>query len=99
LTEQSFLVFPGTPAAGDEHLDLVARGIGCSSAQGTEHFGVEVGYTRDLVIKHRRAVGDETVSLAERTTVLRAKNHGAVGHDTGSLAARARTLTAKDGDA
>jgi hypothetical protein len=42
-------------------------------AQGTEQIGVEVGYTRNLVIKDRRAIGDGTVSLAKRTTVLTAK--------------------------
>ena len=99
LTEQLFLVFPGTPAAGDEHLDLVAGGIGCSSAQGAEQIGVEVRYTRNLVIKDRHAVGEDTVSLAKRTTLLRAKNHRAVRDGTGSLAERARGLTAKDGDA
>ena len=40
--------------------------------QGTEQIGVEVGYTRNLVIKDRRAVRDGTVSLAKRTTVLTA---------------------------
>ena len=40
--------------------------------QGTEQIGVEVGYTRYLVIKDRRAVRDGTVSLAKRTTVLTA---------------------------
>src|SRR5438094_933539 len=99
LTEQLFLVFPGTPAAGDEHLDLVAGGIGCSSAQGAEQIGVEVRYTRNLVIKDRHAVGEDTVSLAKRTTLLRAKNHRAVRDGTGSLAERARGLTATDGDA
>ena len=48
------------------------RGVRCSFAQGTEEIGVELGYTRDLVIEDRRAVGDGTVSLAKRTTVLAA---------------------------
>jgi hypothetical protein len=43
-------------------------------AQGTEQIGVEVGYTRNLVSKDRRAVGDGTVSRAKRTTVLTAKS-------------------------
>ena len=72
--EQLFLVLRGTPAAIDEELDAVARGIGCSLAQGTEQIWVEVGYTRNLVIEDRRAVGDGTVSLARRTTVLAAKD-------------------------
>ena len=74
LTKKLILVLRGTPAAIDEELDPVVRGIGCSLAQGTEQIGVEVGYTRNLVIKDRRAVGDGTVSLAKRTTVLTAKN-------------------------
>ena len=68
-----FLVLRGTPAAIDEELDAVVRGIRCSLAQGTEQSWIEVGYTRNLVIKDRRAVGDGTVSLAKRTTVLTAK--------------------------
>jgi hypothetical protein len=70
--EESFLVLRGTPAAVDEELDPVVCGIRCSLAQGTEQIRVEVGYTRNLVIKNRRAVGDGTVSLAKRTTVLTA---------------------------
>ena len=71
--EQLLLVLRGTPAAVDEELDPVVRGIGCGLAQGTEESGVEVGHARDLVIEDRRAVGDGTVSLAERTTVLTAR--------------------------
>ena len=67
------LVLRGTPAAIDEELDPVVRGISCSLAQGTEQIGVEVGYTRSLIIKDRRAVGHGTGSLAKRTTVLTAK--------------------------
>ena len=51
----------------------MVRGISCSLAQGTEQIGVKVGYTGNLVIEDRRAVGDGTVSLAKRTTVLTAK--------------------------
>jgi hypothetical protein len=68
--EELFLVLRGTPTAIDEELDPVVRGIRCSLAQGTEQIRVEVGYTRNLVIKDRRAVGDGTVSLAKRTTAL-----------------------------
>jgi hypothetical protein len=71
--EQLFLVLRGTPAAVDEELDAVVRGMSCSLAQGTEQIGVEVRYTRNLVIKDRRAVGDGTASLAKRTAVLTAK--------------------------
>ena len=65
--EELFLVLRGTPAAVDDELDPVVRGISCSLAQGTEQIGVEVGYTRDLVVEDRRAVGDGTVGLAKRT--------------------------------
>ena len=68
-----FLVRRGTPAAVDVELDAVVRGIRCGLAQGTEESGIEVGHGRNLVIEDRRAVGDGTVSLAERTTVLTAK--------------------------
>ena len=71
--EQSFLVLRGTPATVDDELDPVVRGIRCSLAQGTEQVRVKVGYTRNLVIKDRRPVGDGTVNLAKRTTVLTAK--------------------------
>ena len=67
------LVLRGTPAAVDDELDPVVRGIGRGLAQGTEEIGVEVGYTRNLVVEDRRAVGDGTVGLAKRTTVLTAK--------------------------
>ena len=67
------LVLRGTPAAVDEELDPVVRGIGCGLAQGTEESWIEVGHTRNLVIEDRRAVGDGTVGLAKRTTVLTAK--------------------------
>mgnify|MGYP003288317424 FL=1 len=90
LTKKLILVLRGTPATIDEELDPVVRGISCSLAQGTEQIGVEVGYTRNLVIKDRRAVGDGTVSLAKRTTVLTAK--------TTVLTAKTTVLTAKDVD-
>ena len=73
FTKKLILVLRGTPATIDEELDAGVRGIGCSLAQGTEQIGVEVGYTRILVIKDRRAVGDGTVSLAKRTAVLIAR--------------------------
>jgi len=53
-------------------VDPVACGISCSPAQGTEEGWIEVGYTWDLVIEDRRATGDGTVSLAQRTTRLTA---------------------------
>jgi hypothetical protein len=40
--EQLLLVLPRTPAAVDEELDAVVRGIGRSSAQGTEQIGADV---------------------------------------------------------
>ena len=74
LTKKLILVLRGTPATIDEELDPVVRGISCSLAQGTEQIGGEVGYTRNLLVKDRRAVGDGTVSLAKRTTMLATKD-------------------------
>jgi hypothetical protein len=71
--EELFLVLRRTPATVDVERDPVICGIGCSLAQGTEESWIEVGYTRKLVVKDRRAVGDGAVSLAKRTTVLIAK--------------------------
>ena len=61
----------------------MVRGIGCSLAQGTEQIGVEVGDTRSLVIKDRRAVGNGTVSLAKCTMVLTAKTTVLTARDVG----------------
>jgi hypothetical protein len=72
--EELFLVLRGTPATVDEELDPVVRGIRCSLAQGTEERWIKVGYTRNVVIKDGRAVGDGTVSLARHTGVLTAKD-------------------------
>jgi hypothetical protein len=66
------LVSRRTPATLDDELDSIVRGIPCGSAQRTEQIGAEVGDTRDLVIEDRRAVGDDSVSLADRTTRLAA---------------------------
>jgi hypothetical protein len=85
-----FLVLRGTPAAIDEELDAVVYGISRSLAQGTEESWIKVGYTRNLVIKDPRAVGDGTVSLAKRTTVRTAK--------TTVLTAKTTVLTARDID-
>ena len=76
LTKKLILVLRGTPATIDEEFDPVVCGIRCSSAQGTEESWIKVRYTRNLVIKDRRAVGDGTVSHAKRTTVLTAKDVG-----------------------
>ena len=73
LTKKLFLVLGGTPAAIEVELDPVARGIRRGLAQGTEEPRIEFGYARNLVIEDRRAVGDSTVSLAERTMVPTAK--------------------------
>jgi hypothetical protein len=73
LPKKLILVLRGTPATIDEELDSVVGGMSCSLAQGTEQIGVEVRHARNLVIKDRRAIGDGTVGLAKRTTVLTAK--------------------------
>jgi hypothetical protein len=72
--EELLLVRRRTPATVDDELDPVVRGISRSSAQGTEESWIKLGYTRNLVIEDRRAVGDGTASLAKRTTVLTAKS-------------------------
>jgi hypothetical protein len=72
LTQQLILILRGTPATIDEELDSVVRGIRCSPPQGTQESWIKVGYTRNLVVKDRRAAGDGTVSLAKGTTVLTA---------------------------
>ena len=70
--EELLLVRRGTPAAIDDELDPVVRGIRRGLTQGTEESWIEVGHTRNLVVEDRRAVGDGTVSLAKRTTELTA---------------------------
>jgi hypothetical protein len=91
--EELLLVLRGTPAAIDVELDPVACGISCSLAQGTEESWIEVGYTRNLVIEDRRAVGNGTVSFAKRATLAgrtrRAKR-------TAVLTAKTTVLTARD---
>jgi hypothetical protein len=71
--EELLLVRRGTPATVDDELDPVACGIRRGLAQGTEESRIKLGYTRNLVVEDRRAVGDGTVSLAKRTAVLTAK--------------------------
>src|SRR5919204_2505847 len=75
--EELLLVGRGPPAAVDDELDPVVCGIGCSPAQGAQQIRVEVGYTRNLVIEDRRAVGDGAVGFAKRSTAVAAKD-GAV---------------------
>ena len=71
--EELLLVRRGTPATLDDELDPVVRGIRRGLAQGTEESRIKFGYARNLVVEDRRAVGDGTVGLAERTTVPTAK--------------------------
>ena len=47
--------------------------MSCGLAQGTEKSWIKVRYTGNPVIEDRRAVGDGTVGLAERITVLTAR--------------------------
>jgi len=81
LTEKLILVLRGSPATVDEELDPVVRGISRSSAQGTEKSRIKVGYTRNLVVEDRRAVGDGTASFAKRTTVITAEAAGLTVED------------------
>jgi hypothetical protein len=94
--EQSFLVLRGAPAAIDEELDTVARGMSCGSAQRAEESRIEVGDTRNPVIEDRRAAGDGTASLAKGTTVLSPAGCRA-GRERPRRAPR-RCRTAKDVD-
>ena len=71
--EELLLVRRGTPAAVDDELDPVVRGLRRGLAQGTEESWIKVGHTRNLVVEDRRAVGDGTVSLAKRTAGLTAR--------------------------
>ena len=66
-------------------------------SEGTEQIGAEVGHPWVLAVKHGDSIGEESVSLAKCSTVLRAKNHLAAGDDAGRLAERTWD-TAKDGD-
>jgi hypothetical protein len=72
--EESLLVGRGTPAAVDDELDPVVRGIRRGLAQGTEESWIELRYTRNLVVEDRRAVRDGTAGLANRTTVVTTKD-------------------------
>src|SRR5512133_1524714 len=74
LTKELVLVLRRTPPTIDEELDPVVRCMSCSPADGTEQIGVELSYSRNLVIKNRRAVRHGTVRLAKRTTVLVAQS-------------------------
>jgi hypothetical protein len=85
------LVLRRAPATVDEELDAVVCGICCSLAQCAEESWVEVGYARNLVIEDRRAVGDGTIGLAKRNTML-------TGKQSGSLARHTTVLTTRDVD-
>ena len=76
-------------------VDAVVRGIRCGLAQGTEESGIKVGYTRNLVIEDRRAVGDSTVSFAKRTTAFTARDGDGC---TVSFAERTTLLPRGNGD-
>ena len=91
--EELFLVLRRPPATIDGELDAVVSGIRCRLAQGTEESWIEIGYTRNLVIENRRAVGDGTVSLAKRTTL--AERTRLAGRTT-VLTAKTTVLTARD---
>jgi hypothetical protein len=72
LAKELILVFGGTPAAIDEELDSVGRGIRCSLTEGLEQFWLEVGDSRNLVIENRDAVSHPS-GLVEHPTVLTAR--------------------------
>ena len=68
--EELLLVRRGTPAAVDDELDPVVRGIRRDLAQGTEESWIKVGHGRNLVIEDRHAVRDGTVRLAKCTMAV-----------------------------
>jgi hypothetical protein len=88
--EQVLLVRRGAPAAVDDERDAVARGGSRALTQGEEKSRIEVRDARNLVVEDRRAFGDGTVGLAERTTFL--------PWGDGALAGRATVVGARDGD-
>ena len=100
LTEELLLVLRGAPAAVDDELDAVVRGIRRGLAQGTEQSRIELGHTRDPVVEDRRAVGDGAAGLAERAAVLAAKGVTRRGGRRGRGRRRvvARTATIARGD-
>jgi hypothetical protein len=83
LTKKPILVLRGTPATIDDELDAVAGSTPCGLAEGTKESWIKVGHRRILVIEDRHAVGDGTVSLAKRTTVLTAKTTVPTARDVG----------------
>jgi hypothetical protein len=91
--EELLLVLRGSPAAIDVEPDPIACGISCSLAKGTEESWIEVGYTRNLVIEDRRAVGNGTVSFAKRTTLAGRTRRA---ERTTVLTAKTTVLTARD---
>jgi hypothetical protein len=73
-------------------------------AQGIEESRIESGNTRELVIQDGRAVGDDTVSFAKRTTGLMANaaeltwSGMNVDRGRGRRGWRTAVLNATDGD-
>src|SRR4029079_4543438 len=74
LLEEVLLVLRRTPATVDHEGNPVVGGSGCRMTQRTEQRWIEVRHTRNPVIEDRRAVGDGTVGLAQRTAVLAARD-------------------------
>ena len=72
LAKQLILVLRGAPSAVDVELDAVVGGIRRRFAQGLEQIGVEIGHAGILVIKHRHAVGEDTVLLGQHVKVVSA---------------------------
>ena len=74
LAKKLILVLRGAPAVVDIELDAVGGGIRHRFAQGPEQIKVEVDYAGIMVVEHRHAVGEGTVSLGNGTTVVAAKD-------------------------
>jgi hypothetical protein len=83
-------------------VDPLVHGVSCRLAEGIEERWIESGDPLDLVIKDGRAVGDDTVSLAKRTTGFMAKAAELTGRNIdggrGRRGRRTAVLTANDGD-
>ena len=101
LSKKLILVLRGTPAARDVELDPVVRRVRCGLAQSAEKRRIKIGDTRDLVVKDRRALGDDTVSLAKRSALLAARDSGGrrgIAHRLPRRSSRPGVLAARDVD-
>jgi hypothetical protein len=95
--EELLLVLRGAPATVDDELAPSSAASVAAWRNAPRRAGIELGYTRDLVVEGRRAVGDSTVGRAEAETLV-VMDRRAVGDRRVRLVARGGTLTARDVD-